>query len=170
LSVVDKPADGTSSVPLAAGRPAPSPSPSPSPSVDRTPARPLAQGSPGLTIAGVAVVLFAVSLVGMLVNVFTGSGIGWLFGGAFVAACCYAAAQVRRSDLIWAVVVPPLVFAVLVVPHEVFTAAGGTLSKVVAGMNGLLDYGPMLWLGTAAAAAIVAWRHWGVRFRSPGRS
>jgi xanthine/uracil permease len=126
-------------------------------------------GSPGLTVSGVAVVVFAVSLVGMVVDAFTGGGIGWLFGGFFVAACCYVAAQVRWSDLIWAVIVPPLVFAVLVMAHGAYTGGSGSLAEVVGAMNGLLDFGPMLWVGTGAAAAIVAWRRWGSGARSSAR-
>ena len=168
---MDKPADGVPPVPLSVGRPSSRPlSAPPSVPVPALSPRPVPQGSPGITVSGVAVVIFAVSLVGMLVDVFTGGGIGWLFGGFFVAACCYTAAQVRRSDLVWAVVVPPLVFAVLVVAHGVFTATGGLLGQVVAGMNGLLDDGPMLWVGTGAAAVIAVWRRWGGRLRTPERS
>jgi hypothetical protein len=117
----------------------------------------------GLTAAGVAVVVLAVSLVGMLVDAFTGGGIGWLFGGCFVASSGYAASQVRRRDLAWAVIDPPLVFALLVVVYAVATKTGDLLTKVVAGLNGLLDYGPMLWLGTGLAAAVVAYRVWSFR-------
>ena len=53
-----------------------------------------------------------------------------------------------------------VVFALLVVPHGAATATGGLLSKIVAGLNDLLDYGPMLWVGTGAALAIVAVRVW----------
>jgi hypothetical protein len=167
---VDKPADPVPPVPLTVGRPPGQAAARPAAPRSASTARPAAQGSAGLTATGVAVVIFAVSLVGMLVDVFTGGGIGWLFGGFFVASCCYGAAQVRRSDLVWAVVVPPLVFAALVVPHAVFTATGGALSQVVAGMNGLLDLGPVLWVGTGAAAAIAAWRRWGSRLRGSARS
>jgi cytochrome c oxidase subunit IV len=123
--------------------------------------------SPGLTVPGVVVVIGAVSLVAMLVDTFTGGGVGWLFGALFVLVSAYAALQVRRQDLVWAVILPPLVFAVLVCSHAAFTAPGDALSKLVAMMNGLLDYGPMLWIGTGLAGAIVAWRRWGGRL---GRS
>jgi hypothetical protein len=121
---------------------------------------PKPRSSSGLTAAGVVVVLLAVSLVGLLLDVFTGAGIGWVFGGFFVAACAYVASQVRRGELIWAVIAPPLVFAVLVGVHAMVTAAGGLLGKVAQAMNSLLDYGPMLWVGTAVAAAIVGYRAW----------
>jgi len=120
-------------------------------------------GGHGLTAPGVAVVVLAVSLVAMLVDAFTGGGIGWLFGGCFVAASAYAAAQVRQSDLIWAVIDPPLVFALLIGAYTVATKPGGYLTKSVDVLNSLLDYGPMLWLGTGVAAAIVGYRYWTVR-------
>ena len=119
--------------------------------------------SQGLTAAGVAVVVLTVSLVGLLVDAFTGGGIGWLFGGCFIAVSGYAAAQVRRRDLAWAVIDPPLVFALLVVLYDVVTKTGDLLTKAVSGLNGLLDYGPMLWIGTGLAAVIVAYRAWSFR-------
>ena len=122
-------------------------------------------GATGLTVAGVVVILSAFSLVGLLLDAFTGGGIGWVFGAFFVVGSAYTASQARRPDLVWAVVVPPLVFAVLVMGHAVLTEPGGALTKVVAGMNGLLDYGPQLWVGTGAAALVVAWRQWGGRLR-----
>ena len=137
-------------------RPAAGPAAEPGPA----PAR-LVASSPGLTAPGVVVVVGAVSLVAMLVDTFTGGGVGWLFGGLFILVSGYAALQVRRQDLVWAVIVPPLVFAVLVCAHAAYTAPGDLLSKVVAMMNGLLDYGPMLWVGTGLAGAIAAWRRWG---------
>jgi hypothetical protein len=121
--------------------------------------------SPGLTAAGVVVVVGAVSLVAMLLDTFTGGGVGWLFGGLFALVSGYAAVQVRRQDLLWAVIVPPLVFAVLVGAHAAYTAPGDLLTKSVAVLNSLLDYGPMLWIGTGLAAAIVAWRRWGGQLR-----
>jgi hypothetical protein len=155
--------------------PGPAPSPQLPPELSARPAaaggsaRPAATsttlGSPGLTAPGVVVVVSAVSLVAMLVDTFTGGGVGWLFGGFFILVSGYAALQVRRQDLVWAVIVPPLVFAVLVCSHAAYTAPGDALSKFVAMMNGLLDYGPMLWIGTGLAGAIVAWRRWGGSLR-----
>jgi hypothetical protein len=99
----------------------------------------------------------------MLLDVFTGSGIGWVFGAFFVVSSAYAALQVRPADLPWAAIVPPLAFAALVVPHGAFTTTGSLLTKVVAGINDLLDYGPILWVGTGVALAIVLVRAWLLR-------
>jgi hypothetical protein len=121
-------------------------------------ARPLTES--GLTAPGVFVVVGAVSLVAMIVDTFVGSGVGWLFGGFFVAVSGYAALQVRRTDLLWAVIAPPLVFAVLVCGHASWTTTGDLLPRVVALGNALFDQGPILWIGTGLAAGIVAWRYW----------
>ena len=59
-----------------------------------------------------AVVVLAASLVGMLVDRFTVDS-GVVFGVAYVVSCGYAALQVRRRDLLAAVVIPPLMFFVL---------------------------------------------------------
>lgn len=131
----------------------------------RPPARagkrgPGASAEAGLTAPGVFVVVGAVSLVAMVVDTFVGSGVGWLFGGFFVAVSGYAALQVRRSDLVWAVIAPPLVFAVLVCTHAFWTTTGDLLPRVVALGNALFDQGPILWIGTGLAAGIVAWRYW----------
>jgi hypothetical protein len=137
----------------------------PKPRAANRPPAPRQGGSPGLTAAGVLVVLFAASLVGMLLDVFTGGGLGWIFGVFFIAASGYVASQVRRADLAWAVIGPPVVFAVLVVGRSLVTDTGGLLTKIVDGLNGLLDYGPMLWIGTGLAAVLVAVRVW--RYRRP---
>jgi hypothetical protein len=117
-------------------------------------------GSAGLTAPGVFVVVGAVSLVAIIVDAFTGGGIGWLFGGFFVAVSGYAALQVRRSDLLWAVIAPPLVFAVLVCGHAAWTTTGDLLTRLVAMGSALFDLGPMLWIGTGLAAVVAAWRYW----------
>ena len=114
----------------------------------------------GLTAPGVFVVVGAVSLVAMVLDTFTGGGVGWLFGGLFVAVSGYAALQVRRSDLVWALIAPPLVFAVLVCGHAFWTTTGDLLPRLVALGNALFDLGPMLWVGTGLAAVIVGWRYW----------
>ena len=122
------------------------------------PARPAA--SPGLTAPGVVVIVFAASVFALLIDVFTGNGIGWIFGAVFIAASGYAALQVRRADVAAAMIAPPLVFAVLVVGDKIISSPGELLTKVVAGMNGLLDDGPMLWIGSGLTVVIVAYRLW----------
>jgi hypothetical protein len=114
----------------------------------------------GLTAPGVAVIVFAASLFGLLIDVFTGNGVGWIFGVVFIAASGYSALQARRIDVAAAMIAPPLVFALLVVGYKIISSPGELLTKVVAGMNGLLDDGPMLWIGSGLTVLIVAYRLW----------
>jgi hypothetical protein len=161
----DGPADGQSPVPEASQRPVELPPelsvrPRPTGRTGRPSTRSPQAAESGLTAPGVFVVVGAVSLVAMVVDTFTGGGVGWLFGGLFAAVSCYAALQVRRSDLVWALIAPPLVFAVLVCGHAFWTTTGDLLPRVVALGNALFDLGPMLWLGTGLAAVVVGWRYW----------
>jgi predicted lipid-binding transport protein (Tim44 family) len=150
----------------------PSPTPPPVPSAPSAraprPAPATTAGAPGLTAAGVVVVVFAASLVGMLLDVFTGSGVGWLFGGFFIVSSAYAAMQVRRADRAAALIAPPLVFAVLVMADEFIASPGQFLSKAVSGVNALLDYGPMLWIGCGLTVLIIGFKVW--QERRPRRS
>lgn len=125
------------------------------------------QSSPGLTAAGVVVIVFGASLFGLLIDVFTGDGVGWLFGIVFILVSAYAALQVRRSDIAAGVIVPPLVFAALVVPEMIIASPGELLTKVVNGLNALLDNGPMLWIGSGVTVLIVSGRVW--RDRQSGK-
>lgn len=117
-------------------------------------------GSPGLTVPGVVVVGLAISLVGLLLDLFTGGGLGWLFGCSFVLGSAYTALQVRQRDLLAAVIVPPLLFAGLLLVASLFTGSGGVTTKLADVAVELVDLGPFLWVGTGVAAAIVVvrWR------------
>ena len=120
----------------------------------------------GLTGPGVYVIVFALSLVGLIVDVFTGGGIGPLFAIVFVAACAYAAWSVRLGDRAAAVTAPPLVFAALMLMHNLAQGSGALLDRLLNTANALLSHGPALWTGTAVAAALVLFRSW-VAKRSP---
>lgn len=109
----------------------------------------------GLTTPGVYVVVLAGSLVGLLLDVFTGGGIGWIFGCVFIASCAYAALEVRRRDRLAAVTAPPLVFALLMLVDNLVRGDGDVSARLVKAANSLLTYGPMLWIGVLVAAAIV---------------
>ncbi len=106
------------------------------------------------------VIVFAGSLVGMLLDVFTGGGVGWLFGVVFIASSAYAAFQVRRADRAAAVIAPPLVFAVLVMADKFIGSTGDVVAKSVGALNSLLDYGPMLWIGSGLSLLIVGFTMW----------
>jgi hypothetical protein len=145
--------------------PAPAPKPRPTPPAAPQPAPGSSRGartvgSPGLTVAGVVVVVLVGSLVGLLIDAMTGTGLGWIFGLFFAAASAYGALKVRLADLAAGVIVPPLVFAVLVGMYFLVTGSGGLKTQVVDGAVALIDQGPQLWLGTGLALVIVLvrWR------------
>lgn len=137
----------------------------PAPAASR-PERPRVQRAEvGLTAPGVAVVVLAGTLVGLIIDRFTVDS-GTVFGVAYVLSCGYAALQVRRRDLAAAVVIPPLIFGVLVTgralvdPDTWHTMSARTLQVA----SDLATLAPALWIGTALAAVIVLvrWRR-GVR-------
>lgn len=123
----------------------------------------------GLTAPGVAVVVLAATLVGVLVDRFTVDS-GVVFGVAYVASCIYVALQVRRRDLLAAVVVPPLVFFVLTTARALFDpgASHTTSARMLTVASDLATLAPALWIGTALAALIVLVR-WRTGVRSAAR-
>ncbi len=149
MSTVSSPTEQPAEAPAASPPRTPAPVPSPRPAT-------------GLSTAGVIVIVLAASVVGLLIGSFTGGGIGWIFGVFFVAASAYAALTVRRPDRWAAVITPPIVFAILILAHSI--ADGGGLATIaVKTANDLLTYGPILWIGTGVAAAIVGFRSWQLR-------
>jgi hypothetical protein len=129
----------------------------------RTPAGGVArrpQGASGLTAAGAVVVVLVGSLVGLLAGAFTSGSIGWIFGICFVATAAYAAAQIRRRDIAAALIVPPLVFAFLVMGYEFVSQSGSAIDRFAFGLNEILDAASTLWIGTGVAVLIVAYRIW----------
>jgi hypothetical protein len=122
-------------------------------------------GPAGLTAAGVAVVVFVGSLVGMLIGAVTVGALSWIFSVFFVAVTGYAAYQVRRSDIAAALIVPPLAYAVLVTGHEFVTETGSLVDKVAFALNEMLNVAPTLWIAFGLAVLVVAYRIW--RGRQP---
>jgi hypothetical protein len=145
--------DAAGSLPAKPGPPASPVKPTGPPRVQRAEA--------GLTAPGVVVVVVAVSLVGLLVDRFTVDS-GTVFGVAYVLACGYAALQVRRRDLVAAVVLPPLIFFLLVTGRAlVDSGSSHTMSaRSLQVASDLATLAPFLWIGTALAAVIVLvrWR------------
>jgi hypothetical protein len=113
------------------------------------------------------VIVSAASLFALLIDIFTGHAISWIFGAVFVVASTYAALQVRRDDRLAAVITPPLVFAVLVIAYDFVSTSGDFLAKALGGIGGLLDDGPMLWIGAGLPLAIVGFRVWQERRLRP---
>jgi hypothetical protein len=117
---------------------------------------------PGLTAAGVAVIVLGASALGAVIDSIVRSDLGPVFAIMFIASSVYAATQVRRRDLLAAVIVPPLVFLTVLGVHELISPTGA--SRAMIDLTGdlvstLALNAPTLWIGTGAAAVIVFVRH-----------
>lgn len=112
----------------------------------------------GLPAVSVAVMSLLLTCVGAVVDALTSRSLGNGFTVGFVLACLAGAALVRRSDLVWAVILPPLVFAtslVLTAPVVPGGSGGGFKDQALELGTALsLETTPLVG-GTAAAAAIV---------------
>jgi hypothetical protein len=105
-------------------------------------------------------VLLALLLGGLAgaVDVLTGQGLREIFAVAFLSACLICAISVHREDLAAAVVMPPLVYAALVLVAGL--AEGGLssgsvlLHQAIELFNGLVLGAPVLVAGTAIAAGV----------------
>jgi hypothetical protein len=140
------------------------PPPEPPPARPVKDAKPRVQrgGVPGLTAAGVAVIVLAASTLGAVIDSIVGDDLGPFFAVLFVASSVYAATQVRRRDLLAAVIVPPLVFLTILGAHEILSPTGKSQAAIdLMGdlVSSLALNAPTLWVGTGAAAVVVFVRH-----------
>lgn len=117
----------------------------------------------GVTGRGVVVlILILTGLVGLLEVAFAGHR-GAAFAFVFVFSSGVGALVVRRRDLPTSIIAPPLLYCVLIVALSVVDThdqSGGFVTrKAVYIGNAFVTGAPTLWAGTAAAAAIVWYRH-----------
>lgn len=113
----------------------------------------------GLTATGAVTVALGAGLVGGAVDVLTGAGLRTTFAVLFVLGCALAAYKVHREDLFAAVVIPPLVYAVLVGAAGIGRAsgAGGSFVKQnVLELFSALVLNARTLLAATGAAALVA--------------
>ena len=99
---------------------------------------------------------------GAVIDSIVRSDLGPFFAILFIASSVYAATQVRRRDLLAAVIVPPLVFLTILGVHELVSPTGRSraLIDLVGDLVSTLALNaPTLWIGTGAAAVIVFVRH-----------
>jgi len=119
----------------------------------------------GLTALGAVVLTLVLSGAGGAVDVLTGPGLRWVFAVAFVISCLLAALSVHREDLLAVVVMPPLVYAALVLLAGLAESGGSSgsllLHQAIQLFNGLVLGAPVLLGGTALAAAIALVRRAG---------
>jgi len=117
----------------------------------------------GVTGRGIVVLtLVLTGLVGLLEVAFAGHR-GAAFAFVFVFASAVGALVVRRRDLPTAIVAPPLLYCVLIAALSIVDThdqTGGFVTrKAIYIGNAFVTGAPTLWAGTAAAAAIVWYRH-----------
>lgn len=112
----------------------------------------------GLTTPGAVVLALVVSGAGGAVDVLTGPGLRLVFAVAFLLSCLLAALAVHREDLRAVVVMPPLVYAGLVLLAGLAESGGSTgsllLHQAIELFNGLVLGAPVLFGGTAIAALV----------------
>ncbi len=123
----------------------------------------------GITGRGVVVLTSAFTgLVGIL-DVIASGHRGHLFGVAFVLAAAVGGYVVRRRDVLVAVVAPPLIYCALIIGMSLIDTGGMTgslLTRIgIYILDGFVTGAPTIWLGTAAASAIV-WRRTGGTLRT----
>ncbi|NHC15496.1 DUF6542 domain-containing protein [Motilibacter deserti] len=115
-----------------------------------------------LEATGVALLGAAAAFTGALVDIAIGQKLGLAFLATFLVASVWGAARVRRSELVAAVVLPPLVFAVVAFLAGQFlgrSADGGWLMAQGLDLVSALATGaPALVAGTVLAGAVAGGR------------
>jgi hypothetical protein len=116
----------------------------------------------GLTAAGAVTIALVLGFLGAAIDVKTGHGLRNTFAICFIGGSALAAVLVHREDLIAAVVIPPFTYCALAVIGGFLgstTVAGSFVTKEgVALLDALVLRAPVLFVATAAAAAIAGVR------------
>ena len=117
----------------------------------------------GVTGRGVVVLILVITgIVGVLEVALAGHR-GAAFAFIFMLTSAVGALVVRRRDLATSLIAPPLLYCVLIAALsfiDTHDQSGGFVTrKAVYIGNAFVTGAPTLWAGTAAAAAIVWYRH-----------
>jgi hypothetical protein len=113
----------------------------------------------GLTAFGAVSVALVLGALGGLIDVLTGPGLRTAFAICFVLGCAFAALRVHREDLVAAVVMPPLVYAVLALLAGAFsktTAVGSWLTRNALELATSLVLGAPVLLTATGLALVIA--------------
>jgi uncharacterized protein DUF6542 len=115
--------------------------------------------SRGLTAAGGAVLLILAAALGAAIDLASGQGLRVAFAVLFVGGSFLVAARVHREDLLAAMVMPPLVYAVITIITAYAQPPGGGIEHGL--RQHAIDIGttlvltaPVLLVGTAIAALV----------------
>ena len=120
---------------------------------------------PGLTPPAAAVLSAVPILLGGLLDAWLFGHLSWFFGIGFIVGAIWQAGRLRAPDLIYAGILPPLVFAGSALVLHQFLPAGNSGNIVVREAldlaSTLASSAPLLFTGTllAIALAAVRWRH-----------
>jgi hypothetical protein len=121
----------------------------------------------GLTAAGGALLLLALSGAGAAYDLLTGSTLDLGFALSFLAGCLLTALLVHREDLLAAVVMPPLAYVTVVFFAGVVDPPAGSgpmlLRQGVVVLNEVVLDAPILFGGTGAAVLLAGARWAGSR-------
>lgn len=116
-----------------------------------------------LTAAGGALLSLILTVGSAVTEGLVFGFLSWIFAAGFLLACSYVAARICRADLLAAVIIPPLSFAVAAFAFSLIdaepTAGGWIVSHAYSVVKTLARQAPLLMGGTALAGAIILARY-----------
>ena len=113
------------------------------------------QTVPGLTGAGVVVLVTFLGVAIAAVDGIATGGLSWIFAAAFVIVCASGAVLVRHAQLAAAVITPPLVYVLACLVAAQLGQEPSSLKRL--GLEAALmfaTHAPALYLATGVAGAI----------------
>lgn len=130
----------------------------------------------GLAAPAAAVLCAIPTIVGGLLDAWLFGHLSWFFGIGFLAGAIWQAGRLRAPDLVYAGILPPLVFAGSALVIHQFLPAGNSGNVLVREAldlaSTLASSAPLLFTGTLLAVALgaVRWRHERARRRRQRRA
>jgi hypothetical protein len=118
----------------------------------------------GLTAPAAAALCAAPKLAGGLLDAVVFGHLSWFFGIGFIVGAVWQAGRLRVDDLVYAGIIPPLVFAGAALVVQQFLPAGNTGNRIVRETldlaSTLASSAPLLFAGTSLAVALglLRWR------------
>jgi hypothetical protein len=118
----------------------------------------------GLRAPAGAALCAAPTLAGGLLDALIFGHLSWLFGIGFLVGAVWQAGRLRPDDLVYAGIIPPLVFAGTALVVQQFLPAGNTGNRIVREAldlaSTLATSAPLLFAGTllAVALGLLRWR------------
>jgi hypothetical protein len=129
----------------------------------------------GLTALAATALCAAPTLTGGLLDALIFGHLSWLFGLGFIAGAIWQAGRLRVDDLVYAGIIPPLVFAGTALVVQQFLPPGNTGNRIVREAldlaSTLASSAPLLFAGTllAVTLGLLRWRRERARARRRAR-